>query len=218
MMKDNYAISRGRMVSTQIINRGISDERVLEAMRKVPRHRFVEEAILHQAYNDHPLPIGEKQTISQPFIVAFMTQSLELTGEEKVLEIGTGSGYQAAILAELAYSVYSIERKSVLAKMAKDVLQSLNYYNVYIKIGDGTHGWRSEAPFDCIIVTAASPDVPLALKEQLKDGGRLVIPVGDQCNQKLMKITKKGRNYKVEELLMCRFVPLIGKYGFQDER
>jgi protein-L-isoaspartate(D-aspartate) O-methyltransferase len=205
------------MVDTQIIARGVYDERVIEAMRKVRRHLFVEDALYHQAYNDHPLPIGDKQTISQPYIVAFMTQSLNLKGDEKVLEIGTGSGYQAAVLAELAFSVYSIERISSLAKNAKRILQALEYYNVFIKISDGTEGWKSEAPFDGIIVTAASPDVPHLLKDQLKDGGRIIIPIGDLFSQNLLRVTRKGNRFIEENLLMCRFVPLIGKYGFQNE-
>ena len=205
------------MVDTQIIARGVYDERVIEAMRKVPRHLFVEEALYHQAYNDYPLPIGDKQTISQPYIVAFMTQSLNLKGDEKVLEIGTGSGYQSAVLAELAFSIYSIERISSLARRAKSILQSLDYYNVFIKIADGTEGWSSEAPFDGILVTAASPCVPLVLKDQLKDGGRIIIPIGDLFSQDLIRVTKKGNSFIKESLLMCRFVPLIGKYGFQNE-
>jgi protein-L-isoaspartate(D-aspartate) O-methyltransferase len=216
-MRDGFEIARERMVERQIIARGVRDERVIKAMKKVPRHLFTEKALYHQAYNDYPLAIGEKQTISQPYIVAVMTESLNLKGGEKVLEIGTGSGYQAAVLAELVYSVYSIERISVLAKRAKDILQSLNYYNVFIKIGDGTEGWQSEAPFDGILVTAASPDVPQKLKEQLKDGGRLVIPVGNMISQNLLRVTRRGNRFVTEDLLGCRFVPLIGRYGFQNE-
>jgi protein-L-isoaspartate(D-aspartate) O-methyltransferase len=213
-MWDGYEIARNKMVDTQIIARGVKDERVIQAMRKVPRHLFADEAFYHQAYNDYPLSIGERQTISQPYIVAYMTECLMLKGDEKVLEIGTGSGYQAAVLAELCYSVYSIERISVLAKRAKETLQYLNYYNVFIKIGDGTEGWSAEAPFDGIIVTAASPEIPEKLKEQLKSGGRMVIPVGDRFSQSLIRITRIGDRYKTENLLGCRFVPLIGKYGF----
>jgi len=217
-MDNEYKISRDRMVDTQIIGRGVTDEKVIKAMRKIPRHLFADEALQHQAYNDYPLSIGEKQTISQPYIVAYMTECLQLTGDEKLLEIGTGSGYQSAVLAEIAYSVYSVERISRLAQRAKMILQELNYYNVFIKIGDGSEGWKSEAPFDAIIVTAASPDIPDALKEQLADGGRLVIPVGDMHNQDLLRITRQGRRYNVESLLGCRFVPLVGKYGFQNGR
>lgn len=213
-MRDGFEIARERMVNSQIIKRGVKDQRVIDAMKKVPRHLFADPAFEHQAYNDYPLSIGENQTISQPYIVAVMTECLNLKGDEKVLEIGTGSGYQAAVLAELAYSVYSVERISVLAKRAKEMLQSLDYYNVFIKIGDGTEGWRSEAPFDGILVTAASPNVPETLKEQLKDGGRMIIPVGDMYSQELLKITKRGNFFKTENILGCRFVPLIGKYGF----
>src|SRR6266581_2505858 len=184
----NYEIARKRMVDTQIVARGISDRRVIAAMLKVPRHIFVEEAMAAQAYSDSPLPIGEKQTISQPYMVAAMTELLELTGSEKVLEIGTGSGYQAAILALLANKVCTIERLRSLALRARKVLDSLGLLNVNLKIGDGTCGWQEEAPFDAIIVTAGAPAIPEQLVEQLKVGGRLVIPVGDQYEQTLQII------------------------------
>ena len=204
------------MVQTQIAARGIKDPRVLEAMRKVPRHLFVEEALKDQAYGDYPLPIGEGQTISQPYIVALMTEALELKGPEKVLEVGTGSGYQAAILAELAKQVYSIERYPSLAHRAKRLLERLGYRNVIIRVGDGTKGWPEVAPFDAIIVTAAGPKIPEPLLEQLKDGGRLVMPVGDQWSQYLIKVTKKGDRLIKENLGAVRFVKLVGEYGFPE--
>jgi len=204
------------MVETQIAARGIRDPRVLAAMRKVPRHLFVDEALKDQAYGDYPLPIGEGQTISQPYIVALMTEALELKGPEKVLEVGTGSGYQAAILAELARWVYSIERYPSLAYQAKRTLERLGYNNVIIRVGDGTKGWPEAAPFDAIIVTAAGPKIPEPLLEQLKDGGRLVMPVGDEWSQYLIKVTKKGDKLYKENLGAVRFVKLVGEYGFPE--
>lgn len=205
------------MVETQIVARGIKDERVIRAMRKVPRHLFLDEALWPQAYEDYPLPIGERQTISQPYIVALMTEKLNLKGHESVLEVGTGSGYQAAILAELAEKVYSIERIPSIAKRARKILDELNYTNVLIKIGDGTLGWKEYAPFDGIIVTAASPYVPKPLLEQLKIGGRLVIPIGGEFSQDLIVYTKVGENdYEEENYGGCRFVKLIGEYGWKE--
>ncbi|MBT8407321.1 MAG: protein-L-isoaspartate(D-aspartate) O-methyltransferase, partial [Deltaproteobacteria bacterium] len=167
-----FATARNRMVESQLISRGIKDAQVLDTMRKVPRHRFVEEALVSQAYNDHPLPIGEKQTISQPYMVAMMTEALELQGNERVLEIGTGSGYQTAILAELADKIYSIERIRSLSVKARRILDELDYFNVVLTVSDGTVGLKEEAPFDAIIVTAGSPDVPQPLVDQLGMGGR----------------------------------------------
>ncbi len=213
---DIYQKARERMVETQIAARGIRDPRVLAAMRKVPRHLFVDEALRDQAYGDYPLPIGEGQTISQPYIVALMTEALELKGPEKVLEVGTGSGYQAAILAELARWVYSIERYPSLAHRAKRILEKLGYNNIIIKVGDGTKGWPEAAPFDAIIVTAAGPKIPEPLIEQLKDGGRLVMPVGDEWSQYLIKVTKKGDRLLKENLGAVRFVKLVGEYGFPE--
>lgn len=206
------------MVETQIIGRGIKDRRVIEAMLKVPRNIFVEEAMAAQAYSDSSLPIGEKQTISQPYMVALMSEMLELTGREKVLELGTGSGYQTAILAELSDRVYTIERIRSLALRARKALDRLHYLNVNLKIGDGTDGWPEEAPFDAIIVTAGAPTVPEHLVEQLALGGRLVIPVGNQVDQTLVRVTK-GQDGTVvrEESVPCRFVKLIGKYGWSGE-
>ncbi len=214
----NFEIARKRMVQTQLIARGVKDPRVIAAMLKVPRHIFVEEAMAAQAYSDSPLPIGEKQTISQPYMVAAMTELLELTGSEKVLEIGTGSGYQAAILALLANKVCTIERLRSLALRARRVLDSLGLLNVNLKIGDGTRGWQEEAPFDAIIVTAGAPAIPEQLVEQLKGGGRLVIPVGDQYEQTLQIITKRqDGTISKEDVMGCRFVKLIGQSGWRTE-
>ena len=205
------------MVEEQIVSRGIKDPRVIAAMKKVPRHLFVEEALQSQAYSDHPLPIGEKQTISQPYMVALMTEALQLKEKEKVLEIGAGSGYQTAILAELAEKVFSIERIRSLAIRARQLLYELGYFNVEIKIFDGTHGWMEEAPFDAIIVTAGAPDIPQPLLDQLAIDGRLVIPVGDAYAQDLMRVTHTKEGIKKEDLGGCRFVKLIGKYGWENE-
>ncbi len=208
------------MVEEQIRARGIKDKRVLAALEGIPRHLFLEEALRDQAYNDRPLPIEDRQTISQPYIVALMTEALELKGTEKVLEIGTGSGYQTAILAELAMRVFSIERIGSLAAKARQLLDALNYYNVAIRVGDGTYGWREEAPFQGIIVTAGAPRVPRHLIEQLSLGGRLVIPVGDRHSQSLYKITRLGddpKEVKEEDLGGCRFVDLIGEHGWNDK-
>jgi protein-L-isoaspartate(D-aspartate) O-methyltransferase len=203
------------MVETQIIARGVTDRRVIEAMLSVPRHLFVEEAMSAQVYSDSSLPIGEKQTISQPYTVALMTELLQLDGTEMVLEIGTGSGYQAAILATVAKKVYTVERIRSLALRARKVLDSLGLLNVNIKIDDGTDGWASEAPFDAIIVTAGAPEVPQTLISQLKAGGRLVIPVGNQVEQTLVRITKREDGSIVQENSVdCRFVKLIGKFGW----
>jgi protein-L-isoaspartate(D-aspartate) O-methyltransferase len=206
------------MVETQIIARGISDRRVIEAMLKVPRHKFVEEAMFAQAYSDSALPIGEKQTISQPYMVALMTELLQVSGSDKVLEIGTGSGYQAALLATIAKRVYTIERIRSLTLRARKALDSLGLLNVNIKIADGTDGWPAEAPFDAIIVTAGAPEIPQTLISQLKVGGRLVIPVGDLFEQTLVRATKrKDGSVLREDLLGCRFVKLIGKFGWSAE-
>lgn len=204
-----------KMINTQIINRGIKDPLVIEAMRKVPRHLFVEEALRHRAYDDYPLPIKDGQTISQPYIVALMTELLKLKGVEKVLEIGTGSGYQSAVLAEIVPYVYSVERLPILAKNARELLDRLGYHNVMIKVGDGTYGWKDFEPFDGIIVTAAAPDIPKPLIDQLKDGGRMVIPVGDLFSQELVVIEKKGNKVTKTSQTGVRFVKLIGAYGWK---
>ena len=214
----NFDVARRRMVENQISGRNITDRRVIAAMLKVPRHIFVEEAMSAQAYSDSALPIGEKQTISQPYMVALMTEMLQLTGKEKILELGTGSGYQSAILAELADRVYTIERIRPLALRARKALDSLGYLNVNLKIGDGTDGWPSEAPFDGILVTAGAPDVPAHLIDQLGVGGKLVIPVGNQHEQTLVRITKlDGGSVIREDSIGCRFVKLIGRYGWSGE-
>ena len=191
----DYSLARQKMVKSQLIPRGISDPRVLEVMGKVPRDRFVEEALVGEAYNDHPLPIGERQTISQPYIVALMTEALELTGKEKTLEIGTGSGYQTAILADLSRKVYTIERIRALMVKARNILQELGYTNILFKAFDGTLGWKEYEPFDAIIVTAGAPKIPQPLLDQLADGGRLIIPVGNKFSQELIKVTNKRGNY-----------------------
>ena len=211
-----FATARNRMVESQLISRGIKDVRVLETMRKVPRHRFVEEALVSQAYNDHPLPIGEKQTISQPYMVAMMTEALDLQGNEKVLEIGSGSGYQTAILAELADKIYSIERIRSLSIKARRILDELGYFNVVLTVSDGTVGLREEAPFDAIIVTAGSPDVPQPLVDQLAMDGRLVVPVGDRYTQSLMKIVRGKEGITKTDLGGCRFVNLLGRHGWKE--
>jgi protein-L-isoaspartate(D-aspartate) O-methyltransferase len=208
---------REKMVNTQIEGRGIHDYRVLEAMRKVPRHLFVGEALQDQAYGDFPLPIGEGQTISQPYIVAEMTQALELTKDDRVLEIGTGSGYQTAILAELAFRVYTIERVRGLFIRARKLLDQLGYHNVIAKCSDGTLGWPDESPFDAIIVTAGAPEVQEKLVQQLIIGGRTVIPVGDRFSQTLLKIRRDDDGVHTNDLGGCRFVKLIGEHGWKEE-
>jgi protein-L-isoaspartate(D-aspartate) O-methyltransferase len=213
----DYAIARRLMVERQIVARGVRESLVLEAMLRVPRHRFVEEALWAQAYGDHPLPIGEKQTISQPYMVALMTEALKLKGGEKILEIGTGSGYQAAILAQIVSRVYSVERIASLARRARRVLDEVGCRNVNIKLSDGTIGWEEQAPFDGIVVTAGSPRVPARYLEQLAVGGRLIIPVGGHGSQVLKRIVRVGlEEFKEEDLLDCRFVPLIGKNGWSE--
>jgi protein-L-isoaspartate(D-aspartate) O-methyltransferase len=205
------------MVDTQLIARGITDRRVIEAMLKIPRHLFVQEAMASQAYNDTSLPIGEKQTISQPYMVALMSELLALNGKETVLEIGTGSGYQAAILSLLARRVCTIERIPLLASQARRLFDSQGLTNIAMKIDDGTIGWAQEAPFDAIIVTAGAPDIPEALVSQLAVGGRLVIPVGDQLNQVLIKLVRNEDGTLTEEKsVACRFVKLIGKEGWSE--
>lgn len=214
----NLENARKRMVESQIVSRGITDRRLIEAMLKIPRHIFVEEAMAAQSYSDTPLPIGDKQTISQPYMVALMTELLQLTGTEKVLEIGTGSGYQTAILARLADRIYTIERIRALALKARKALDALGLLNVNIKIDDGSRGWESEAPFNAILVTAGAPDIPQHLVDQLESGGRLVIPIGDQWEQVLVKVTKReDGTVSREDSVNCRFVKLIGEYGWSSE-
>ncbi len=212
---DNFENSRKIMVKEQLKARGIHDERVLEAMGKVGRHLFVMANDKSKAYNDKPLNIDCSQTISQPYMVALMTQILELQGNERVLEIGTGSGYQTAILAELTAQVYSVERHASLAKNAKTLLHDLGYENVHIKTGNGTLGWPEAAPFDAIIVTASAPEPPEELVDQLHNYGRLVIPIGSRDQQELTLIQKRGDSYISKSICGCIFVPLIGKQGWE---
>ena len=215
---DIYAKARQNMVSRYIIPRGITQKEVIDALLSVPRHMFVEEALYGQEYGDSPLPIGDKQTISQPYMVALMTEALALKGKTaKVLEIGTGSGYQSAVLSMLADKVYSIERIPAIASRARRVLDSLRCQNVIIKVGDGSLGWPEAAPFDAIIVTAASPGIPSALVEQLSEGGRMVIPVGSEDSQELIKLTKTNDGVTTETIAYCRFVKLIGRHGFSEK-
>ncbi|MGH7899996.1 MAG: protein-L-isoaspartate(D-aspartate) O-methyltransferase [Candidatus Binatia bacterium] len=211
----NYEGARQKMVESQIRARDVRDDRVLDAVRKVPRHLFVEEALRDRAYLDKALPIGEKQTISQPYIVAAMSEALELTGCERVLEIGTGSGYQTAVLAELAETVFSIERIPAFVPVARSRLESLGYFNVLIKVGDGTIGWSEHAPFDAMAVTAAAPRIPRPLLEQLKVGGRLVLPLGSEYAQTLKRIVRSEDGFHEETLGECRFVKLIGRHGWE---
>ena len=212
----DFKRARERMVETQIAARGVHDERVLEAMRKVPRHLFVDEALQDQAYSDHPLPIAENQTISQPYVVALMTESLELKGGEKVLEIGTGSGYQSAILAELADRVFSIERYPELGYRANVILRKLGYTNFIIRVGDGSLGWPDDAPFDGVIVTAGTPKIPQPLIDQLAMGGRLVVPVGDRLTQDLVFVRRVAEGIEKTNLGGVRFVNLVGKWGWKE--
>jgi len=212
--RERYERDRGRMVEEQLARRGIGDGRVLEAMGRVPRHLFVEEALRDRAYGDHPLPIGEQQTISQPYIVALMTSLLHLSGQEKVLEIGTGSGYQTAVLALLARRVCSIERVASLATRARALLESQGFTNVWVRVGDGTLGWLDEAPFDRILVTAGAPAVPAPLFEQLAEGGRMVMPVGDTTNQTLTLVEKIDGAMRTSAHGDCTFVKFVGRYAW----
>jgi protein-L-isoaspartate(D-aspartate) O-methyltransferase len=213
--RDAYESSRARMVEEQLVQRGVTDERVLAAMRRIPRHLFVEEPLRDRAHGDHPLPIGEEQTISQPYIVGFMSQLLELRGQEKVLEVGTGSGYQTAVLAELARRVCSVERLPRLAERARGLLEQLGYDNVWVRVGSGTLGWPDEAPFDRILVTAGGPSVPPPLFQQLAEGGRMVVPVGDVANQTLTVVEKVRGEMKTRSYGDCKFVKLVGKYAWE---
>ena len=211
-----YRRLREEMVRQQIEARGITEPRVLAALRKVPRHLFVSEALRDQAYGDFPLPIGEQQTISQPYIVAEMTQALSLTPNDRVLEIGTGSGYQAAVLAELAYRVYTIERIRPLYLSARRLFDEMRLHTIITRYGDGTKGWEAEGPFDAIIVTAGAPEVPESLLHQLAPGGRMVVPVGSQHTQELIRITKDEHGIHRNDLGGCRFVKLVGEEGWRE--
>ncbi len=209
----DYGVLRKKMVEEQISSRGITDNRVLDVFYKVERHKFVPQDLQAEAYSDFPLAIGQGQTISQPYIAALMTEQLDLTGVEKVLEIGTGSGFQAAILAELAREVYTIERVESLGKAAEKLLKELGYENIKVRIGDGTSGWKEEAPFDRIIITAAGGNIPSPLIEQLKDNGKLILPLGESLSQVLTLVEKKGDELNYKDICNCMFVPLIGQYG-----
>ena len=212
----DFAWARDRMVQEQVIARGITDARVTAALRKVPRHLFVDPGIVNRAYDDSALPIGEKQTLSQPYMAARMTEALGLVENEKVLEVGTGSGYQTALLAELCFNVFSVEKIRVLSRKARELLDQLEYQNIALHVGDGTIGWSEHAPYDAIIVTAGAPAAPKPLLEQLAQGGRLVIPVGDEQAQTLLRVTRTGSGFTSEELGECKFVKLYGKYGWRD--
>ncbi|MHB8844650.1 MAG: protein-L-isoaspartate(D-aspartate) O-methyltransferase [Nitrospirota bacterium] len=212
----DFEKERARMVEEQIASRGVRDPRVLAVMGRVPRHEFMPEALRAQAYGDHAMPIGDGQTISQPYMVALMTELLELKGDERVLEIGTGSGYQAAVLAGLCQKVFTVERVKALADKARATLDRLGYKNVAMKVFDGTYGWKEMAPFDAIIVTAAAPKVPDALVDQLKEGGRLVIPVGERYSQDLLRLTKSASGVTTTTSVPCMFVPLIGNHGWKE--
>jgi protein-L-isoaspartate(D-aspartate) O-methyltransferase len=212
----DFAAQREQMVATQLHARGISDERVLAAMARVPRHVFVAEEYRSQAYEDHPVPIGEGQTLSQPYIVAIMLQALSLSGSAKVLEVGTGSGYQTALLAEIAAEVHSVERHASLGASAEQVLAGLGYRNIHVVVGDGSQGLPEHAPYDAIVVSAAAPDIPPALFEQLAENGRMVIPVGPAHAQELQLVRKQSGERVVESLEGCRFVPLIGDQGYPE--
>ncbi len=209
-----FDIYRERMIEEQLISRGIKDQRVLDAMRQVPRHLFVEDALQDHAYGDFPLPIGSGQTISQPYIVALMTEALHLKGSEKVLEIGTGSGYQAAVLSRLCQRVYTVERIDSLVGRARKVFDRLRYHNIVSRIDDGTVGWPTEAPFDAIMVTAGGPHIPHPLLAQLADPGRLIIPVGSQGLQELQVVEKKDDQLNFAVIEQVRFVDLIGAHGW----
>lgn len=209
----DYAALRRRMVEEQLIPRGIKNSSVLEAFLKIERHKFMPEAARESAYADYPVSIGEGQTISQPYIVALMTEYLDLSGKEKVLEIGTGSGYQTAILAELSFQVYSIERLESLSRKAEAVLIESGYTNISLKVGDGTLGWQEFSPFDRIIAAAAGSKIPFPLTEQLKEGGKLILPLGESQSQVLTLVEKKNGGLDSTQVCGCVFVPLIGKYA-----
>ena len=204
------------MVQEQIIGRGINDPRVIAAMRKIPRHLFVDPGIVNRAYDDSALPIGDKQTLSQPYMAARMTESLALAGSEKVLEVGTGSGYQTALLAELCFNVFSVEKLRALSRKARSLLDRLDYQNIALHVGDGTIGWSEHAPYDAIIVTAGAPKPPQPLLDQLFVGGRLVIPVGDEQGQTLLRVIRTRTGFKETRLGECKFVKLLGKYGWRE--
>ena len=204
------------MVQEQIVARGITDARVIAALRRIPRHLFVDPGIVNRAYDDSALPIGEKQTLSQPYMTARMTEALALNGDEKVLKIGTNSNYQTALVTELCFNVFSVEKLRVLSRKARTLLDQLEYQNIALHVGDGTIGWSEHAPYDAIIVSAGSPSTPKPLLDQLSSCGRLVIPVGDEQNQTLLRVTRTRSGFEQEQLGECKFVKLFGKYGWRD--
>ena len=204
------------MVQEQIIARGVSDPRVIAALRKIPRHLFVDAGLVNRAYDDSALPIGDKQTLSQPYMAARMSEALCLGGDEKVLEIGTGSGYQTALLAEICFNVFSVEKLRALSRKARQLLDRLDYQNIALHVGDGSIGWSEHAPYEAIIVTAGAPRAPKPLLEQLAVGGRLVIPVGDEQEQTLVRVSRTRFSFKEERLGECKFVKLLGKFGWRE--
>ena len=214
---DGFEAQRRWMVDSQLRKRGIRDLRVLDAMSRVPRHEFVAEQFRSQAYHDHPIPIGEGQTISQPFIVARMLEVLNLAASDVVLEVGTGSGYQTALLSELTEQTYSVERSESLARAAEQTLTRLGYTNIEISTGDGSAGLPEKGPFDAVVVSAAAPQIPPSLAEQLREGGRMVIPVGPSHSQELLLVRKRNGNSEITRLEACRFVPLIGTQGYASQ-
>lgn len=214
-MIDRYTTARERMVQEQIIARGVDEPRTLNALLEVPRHLFVDDAMRARAYGDYPLPIASGQTISQPYIVAYMTQALQLTDTDRVLEVGTGSGYQAAVLSRICQQVYTVERINTLLSSARKIFDSLKYFNIIAKLDDGTLGWPEYGPYDAIIVTAGGPEIPEPLIEQLADPGRLIIPVGDQNVQELKLLTKNEGEVEIANLASVRFVDLIGQHGWR---
>ncbi|MBI1869679.1 MAG: protein-L-isoaspartate(D-aspartate) O-methyltransferase [Chlamydiae bacterium] len=215
-MEDKYIKQRERMVDDQLIARGIKEIRVLDVFRSIPRHLFVNESYRSQAYEDWPIPIGEGQTISQPYIVAVMLELLKLRGHERVLEVGTGSGYQTALLATLGCEVYTIERIPSLQESVKTILKNLGLQNIYFKVGDGSQGWEEYGPYAGIIVSAGAPETPQPLLDQLEEGGRLVIPLGERSSQRLMTFTRKGQGFVQKDVMGCVFVPLLGDQGWKE--
>ena len=214
----SFTGQRRKMIEEQLVDRGIKDLRIMEAMNRIPRHLFWHESLQHKAYGDFPLPIGDNQTISQPYIVAAMTEALNLKKTDRVLEIGTGSGYQTALLAELAGQVFTIERIRSLSLKAQKILERLNYMNIVFKVFDGTYGWPDQAPFDAILVTASPEEIPKMLVDRLGDKGRLVAPVGSQEKQSLTILVKENDRTTSHEIGYCKFVPLVGKYGWPDNK
>jgi protein-L-isoaspartate(D-aspartate) O-methyltransferase len=212
----DFTWARERMVQEQLAGRGITDARVLAALRRIPRHLFIDPGIVNRAYDDSALPIGEKQTLSQPYMTARMTEALALEGNEKVLEVGTGSGYQTALLAEICFNVFSVEKIRILSRKARALLDQLGYQNIALHVGDGTIGWSEHAPYDAIIVSAGSPSTPKPLLDQLALNGRLVIPVGDEQSQVLLRVTRTRDGFTREQLGECKFVKLFGKYGWRN--